>query len=173
MPQLIIAPGMRWKILGVALFLGVISGIYAASRFAIDADVNKLISQELPWRKREAEFDKFFPPKDQTILAVVDAPTSELAAQATDALIRKLSDRKELFRSISEAGGGPFFQKNGLLFLPTQEVVEITKKLGRSQADHPGIGAGFQPAWSDHSLELRIDRRADEIAIRSMILPAP
>ena len=133
MPQLIIAPGMPWKILGVALFLGVISGIYAASRFAIDADVNKLISQELPWRKREAEFDKFFPPKDQTILAVVDAPTSELAAQATDALIRKLSDRKELFRSIAEAGGGPFFQKNGLLFLPTQEVVETTKKLGEAK----------------------------------------
>ncbi len=122
-----------WKILSIALFLGVISGVYAASRFAIDADVNKLISQDLPWRKREAEFDKFFPPKDQTILAVVDAPTSELAAQATDTLIHKLSDRKDLFRSISEAGGGPFFQKNGLLFLPTQEVVEITKKLGESK----------------------------------------
>src|SRR6201993_5212753 len=32
-----------------------------------------------------------------------------------------------------EAGGGPFFQKNGLLFLPTQEVVGLTKKLGEAK----------------------------------------
>ena len=30
---------------------------------------------------------------------------------------------------MSEAGGGPFFEKNGLLFLPTNEVVETTKRL--------------------------------------------
>ena len=32
-----------------------------------------------------------------------------------------------------EAGGGPFFQKNGLLFLPTQQVAELTKKLGEGK----------------------------------------
>ena len=121
------------QVIGVALLLGLVAGIYAARHFAIDADVNKLISQELPWRQREAAFDKFFPPKEETILAVVDAPTSELATQATTALIQKLSDQKDLFRSIMEAGGGPFFQKNGLLFLPTEEVVQITKKLGEGK----------------------------------------
>src|SRR5207237_1202498 len=45
----------------------------------------------------------------------------------------KLSGQKDHFRSILEAGGGPFFQKNGLLFLPTQEVVGLTKKLGEAK----------------------------------------
>ena len=121
------------QVIGIAVLLGLVSGIYAARHFAIDADVNKLISQDLPWRQREAAFDKFFPPKEETILAVIDAPTSELATQATAALIQKLSGQKDLFRSIIEAGGGPFFQKNGLLFLPTQEVVQITKKLGEAK----------------------------------------
>src|SRR6266567_1551515 len=121
------------QVIGIAAVLGVATAIYAAGHFAIDADVNKLISKELPWRQREVAFEKSFPPKEETILAVIDAPTSELATQATAAVIQKLSDQKDHFRSILEAGGGPFFQKNGLLFLPTEEVVALTKKLGEAK----------------------------------------
>jgi uncharacterized protein len=121
------------QIIGIALLLALVSGVYAARHFAIDADVNKLISFDLPWRQREAAFDKLFPPKEETILAVIDAPTSELASQATAALIQRLSGQKNLFQTIMEAGGGPFFQKNGLLFLPTEEVVVTTKKLGEAK----------------------------------------
>src|SRR5262247_967507 len=121
------------QIIGVAALLGLACGIYAASHFAIDADVNKLISQNLAWRQREAAFNNFFPRKEETILAVIDAPTSELATQVTAAVIQKLSDQKDHFRSILEAGGGPFFQKNGLLFLPAPEVVALTKKLGEAK----------------------------------------
>ena len=122
------------RIIGIALLFGLVTAIYAARHFAIDADVNKLISKELPWRQREVAFEKSFPPKEETILAVIDAPTSELVTQATTALIETLSGQKDHFRSILEAGGGPFFQKNGLLFLPTQEVVGLTKKLGEAKA---------------------------------------
>src|SRR5499427_8959904 len=120
-------------IIGIAVVLGLVTAVYAARHFAIDADVNKLISKELPWRQREVAFEKSFPPKEETILAVIDAPTSELVTQATAALIEKLSCQKDHFRSILEAGGGPFFQKNGLLFLPTEEVVGLTKKLGEAK----------------------------------------
>ena len=122
------------QVIGIAALIGLVSVIYTAGHYAIDADVGKLISQELPWRKRETAFDKLFPPKEESILAVIDAPTSELASQAAAALTRKLSDRQGLFLSITEAGGGPFFQKNGLLFLPTQEVVQLTKKLGEAKS---------------------------------------
>ncbi len=121
------------QIIGIAVLLGLVTGIYAAGHFAIDADVNKLISKQLPWRQREVAFEKSFPPKEETILAVIDAPTSELATQATTALIQKLAPQKDHFHSILEAGGGPFFAKNGLLFLPTQEVIGLTKKLGEAK----------------------------------------
>jgi hypothetical protein len=122
------------QVIVIAIILGVVSGIFAYRHFAIDADVNKLISHDLPWRQRAAAFEKSFPPPEQTVLAVIEAPTSELATQATQALIGKLSGQKELFRSITELGGGPFFRKNGLLFLPTEQVVETTKKLGEAKA---------------------------------------
>src|SRR5262245_11328343 len=121
------------QVAGVAILLGILGGIYAGYHFAIDADVNKLISRELPWRQREAQFESYFPPKEETTLAVVEAPTSEQASQATAALIDKLADQKQLFHAIMEAGGGPYFQKNGLLFLPTQEVAGLAKKLGEGK----------------------------------------
>jgi uncharacterized protein len=121
------------QVVGIAVLLGLVTAIFAAGHFAIDADVNKLISKELPWRQREVAFQQAFPPKEETILAVVDAPTSELATQATAALIQKLSERKDHIHSIFEAGGGPFFQKNGLLFLPAAEVTALTKKLGEAK----------------------------------------
>src|ERR1700736_5536075 len=117
------------QVIGIAVVLTVIAGVYAADHFALDADVNHLISHDLPWRKREAAFESYFPAKEETILAVIDAPTPELAAQASAALVARLSEHKDLLPYVSEAGGGPFFEKNGLLFLPINEVLETTKKL--------------------------------------------
>jgi uncharacterized protein len=121
------------QVVGIALLIALVGGVYAARHFAIDADVNKLISHDLPWRQREDAFNKQFPPKEETILAVIDAPTSELASQATAALMQKLSGRADLFHFIMEAGGGAFFQKNGLLFLPTQQVADLTRKLAEAK----------------------------------------
>ena len=57
-------------------------------------------------------------------VAVIDAPTAELLDGATNALAQRLSQRKDLFRSIQQPGGGPFFAQNGLLFLSTKELDE-------------------------------------------------
>src|SRR6266849_4269419 len=121
------------QVIGIAALFALVAGIYAANHFALDADTNKLVSKDLPWRQREAIFDSYFPSKYEIILAVLDAPTSELASQASAALVARLSEQKELFHSVSEAGGGPFFEKNGLLFLPSKEVVETTKRLGEAK----------------------------------------
>jgi uncharacterized protein len=120
------------QVIGIAALFTIISAIYASNHFAIDADANDLISHELPWRQREADFDKYFPSVHEIILAVVDAPTSELAAQASSALVSRLSSQ-ELFHSVEDAGGGPFFSRNGLLFLPTSEVTQTASNLGRAR----------------------------------------
>ena len=151
------------QVVGIAVLLAVLCGIYAAMHFAIDADVNKLISKDLPWRQREAQFDKAFPPKEETTLAVIDAPTSELASQATAALIAKLSDQKDLFHSIMEAGGGPVLpEERAVVPADRRTWSTTTKKLGGGEAGHPVAGAGPQSARPDHGAQLRVDRRADE-----------
>ncbi len=122
-----------WVVIAIALLISGISGVYSARNFAINTDINKLISPELSWRQRELAFLEAFPQRTETILAVVDAPTAELAGQATAALIEKISPQTELFKGVRDPAGGPFFARNGLLFLPTEEVAGTTKQLTELQ----------------------------------------
>src|SRR5258708_19785125 len=88
------------QIIGIAALFGLAAAVYAAGHFAIDADVNKLISKDLPWRQREVAFEKSFPPKEETILAIIDAPTPDLPTPPTAALIQTLSHQTHHFHSI-------------------------------------------------------------------------
>src|SRR6516162_9005754 len=90
------------QIIGIAALLGLATALYAAAHFAIDADVNKLISKDLPWRQREVAFEKSFPPREEPTPAVIDARTSGLAAQATTALSKKWSEKKVYFSWLLE-----------------------------------------------------------------------
>src|SRR5262245_28219758 len=94
-----------WLVIGLSTILGVISSVYAVQHFAINTDINKLISPDLPWRKRDLAFEQAFPQHLQSILAVVDAPTPELASQAATALVDRLSQNQELILKISQPGG--------------------------------------------------------------------
>ncbi|MCK1738118.1 MMPL family transporter [Bradyrhizobium sp. 138] len=109
----------------LGLLLAVAAGHYASQHFAINTDINSLIAQNLDWRQRDQQFDRAFD-RDATITAVVEAKTPEMASAASDALYAKLKDDKTNFQSMQQLGSGEFFEKNGLLFLPTEEVGKIT-----------------------------------------------
>lgn len=116
----------------VALLSVVLTGVlgaYAASALAVDTDTEKLISVELPWRQREAEFDRAFPQRVDLIAIVIDAATADQAEDATAALTARLSQHPDLFKSVRRPDGGAFFTRNGLLFLSTQEVRETVEQL--------------------------------------------
>ena len=108
----------------VGFVLSIGAGYYTSRHFLINTDINTLISDKLDWRQRDVQFDKAFD-RDSNILAVVDAPTPELTNAAAAALEAKLKDDKTNFVSMQPLGSGEFFEKNGLLFLPTQQVAEF------------------------------------------------
>jgi uncharacterized protein len=120
----------RFAILVVvcSLALAVGAGFYTARNFSINTDINKLISPELDWRKRDNQFEEAFD-RDRLILAVVEAPTPELSSAAAKALTEKLSGDTKNFESVTPLGAGEFFEKNGLLFLPVEEVGQVTGQL--------------------------------------------
>ena len=111
-----------------SLLLAVGAGFYTARNFSINTDINKLISPELDWRKRDNQFEAAFD-RDRLILAVVEAPTPELSSAAAKALAQKLSGDTKNFESVTPLGSGEFFEKNGLLFLPAEEVGQVTGQL--------------------------------------------
>ena len=109
----------------LALILAIAAGFYTARHFQINTDINTLISLKLDWRQRDIQFEQAFD-RERTILAVVDAPTPELTGAARTALEQKLSGDTKHFESVQALGGGEFFEKNGLLFLPAAEVGRVT-----------------------------------------------
>jgi hopanoid biosynthesis associated RND transporter like protein HpnN len=112
----------------LSLLLAIGAGFYTARNFSINTDINTLISPDLDWRKRDNQFEQAFD-RETLILAVVEAPTPELTGSAAKALAAKLAGDKKNFEAVTPLGSGEFFEKNGLLFLPVEEVGKVTGQL--------------------------------------------
>src|SRR5438105_11623099 len=95
-----------WWIIVLSLGLCAGSGVYAAKHFAIKTDINDLLSPDLTWAQRGLQYARDFPQRD--ILVVVDAPTPEIAEQATTRLAEAIEARPDRFRAVGRPGGGSF-----------------------------------------------------------------
>ena len=121
-----------WPIIVASLILAVAGGVYTARHFAINADVTRLISSELPWRQRELAYEAAFTHGTELIVAVVQAPTPELASGAARALVNRLTPDTALFRSVQSPTSSDFFVRNRFLFMPADEVAGMTARLSQA-----------------------------------------
>jgi hypothetical protein len=62
-------------------------------------------------------------------MIVVDGATPELADDAARRLTAALKDRRDLFHTVRWPSGGPFFEREGLLFLSLDDVRSATDGL--------------------------------------------
>jgi hopanoid biosynthesis associated RND transporter like protein HpnN len=121
------------------LFILVIFGItfwalsFTIKHFHVFTDTNALVAHESDYRQKEREFKKAFPMFDKTLVVVIDAPTPEMAASASDQLTGLLRTQPDLFRWVYQPGGANFFQQNGLLYLSTEDLEELTDRLAEVQ----------------------------------------
>jgi uncharacterized protein len=111
------------------LALAVVAGFYAATHLTIDTDLGKLISSDQPWRQQEHALDQAFPQNSDLLAIVIDGATPDQASDATAALAERLGQRPDLFKTIRIPGGGNFFAKNGLLFMPKEELQNFADQL--------------------------------------------
>jgi hopanoid biosynthesis associated RND transporter like protein HpnN len=141
-----------WQVIVAGLLMATASGVYAARHFAINSDISDLLSNDIGWRKRELAFEQAFN-RFERIFVVVEAPTPELASEATAALTQELAKNKQRFQSVTQLGGGEFFAKNGLLFQSTEDLKRNTalmvqaEPLVRDMATDPslrGLIAGLE-----------------------------
>jgi len=122
-----------WPVIVGFLLVTIVSTGYLVRHFAITTDSNKLLSSSLPWRQQEIILDRAFPQRIDQIIAVVDATTPEAAGEAADALVKDLSSRSDVIRTVTQPDGGEFFARNGVLFLTTDEVRRNTAELIAAQ----------------------------------------
>lgn len=122
-----------WAVVLVAVVLAAGSGVYVIRHFSVNTDIGNLISPNLPWRQRELAYQAAFPESTQSILVVIQAPTPELASASERVLAEQLAKSSDAFQSIVELGGGEFFERNSLLFLPTAALGPATDKLKNAE----------------------------------------
>ncbi len=120
-------------VLLIAVVVVIASASYSVTHFAINTDSSKLISLDLPWRKRETALNTAFPQNDNLILVVLDGITSERAEQAAQAIVGTLRSRHDHFEFVKLPDAEPFFAQNGLLFQSPDEVQGTADQLVRAQ----------------------------------------
>jgi hopanoid biosynthesis associated RND transporter like protein HpnN len=160
-----------WLVIALALVAGAGFGWVSANRLSIDTDTDRLLSEKLIWRQREITFDKEFPQNSDLIAVVVSGSTPEQAESATAALTAKLAG-SALFTSVTRPDGGPFFDRNGLMLLPTADVQNLADSMIKAQALIGNIAADPSLRGLANTLSLFLEgvKRGD--AQRSDIAPA-
>lgn len=126
---------IAWRKTTIVLVLGLaaLSLNYAAGHLGINTDTANMISAELPWRRNFIEYRESFAIRDQNIVVVVDAPTPDVADDFAVRLAGALRAEPELFESVFLAGEGEFFERNGLLYLPIEELEALSDRLVAAQ----------------------------------------
>ena len=125
----------RYAAVVIAIVIAATAGVlfYSVQNFRINTDFNSMISDKLHFRKLQKDFDKSFPQLSDTIVIMLDADTPEHAMSARKRLAAQLRKQQSLFRTVYEPGGGEFFERNGLLYLSSSELGQLSDKLAEAQ----------------------------------------
>ncbi|MEI7609663.1 MAG: MMPL family transporter, partial [Rhodospirillaceae bacterium] len=113
-------------------------GFLAATRLGMDTNLDHLLSIKEPWRQQQLVFDRAFPQFGDLLVAVVESDSADAADDAAAALAAKLAASKELFSSVVRPEADPYFRREGLLFLPLEEVQALAAQVIEAQ---PFIGS--------------------------------
>jgi hopanoid biosynthesis associated RND transporter like protein HpnN len=122
----------------VALLATLLMGWFTATHLGVNTDTIEMIDATTGWRERENAFAKQFPQNEGLIVIVVDGVTADLAEDAAAALTHAMSARSDLFQNLRRPDGGPFFDRNGLLYL---DQAQLSAVLDQTIAAQPMIGA--------------------------------
>jgi uncharacterized protein len=122
----------------VVLALASAAGWYAATHLAIDTDLDHMLPANVAWRQHEAALDQAFPDNNNLLVVVLDAQNPDLADRAARQLTERMAAEPQFFRYVRQPDGGPFFDRNGLLFLSPDELQRMSDKLIAAQ---PLIGS--------------------------------
>ncbi len=115
-------------ILGLALLLSALSVCYTVRNMKFLTGRDDLMPRNAPfqvdYRAYRAEFGD-----QEEIVAVIESDDAERSTKAADALYARLQQVKGVYREVFYPGGLPYFRKNGLLFMPLDDIKKLRSTL--------------------------------------------
>ena len=134
--EILVAASHRYSRITVAVFaILTLAGAYiAATRFAITTETDQLLQSDSVLHQNKVAYEQAFPHLAKVIVAVVDADSAEVAERAAAALADALNASPgKALRKIWRPDGGAFFDQNGLLLLPFDELKATLDQLQTQQ----------------------------------------
>jgi hopanoid biosynthesis associated RND transporter like protein HpnN len=107
-------------------------GFYTVKTLGVNADMASLVSNELPHRILELDYQRAFPFLYENIVVVVDAPTPEESSVAAATLAEAMERDGEHFRHVFYPGG-EFFERHALLYANPKDLERFADRLTRVQ----------------------------------------
>lgn len=123
-----------WLLIALFVFLCTASLYYSINHLGVNTDTSSLLSQDLAFQKNRIRWEKAFPQDVATLLFVVEAPTPEQTSIATNILAERIVANKQLFEHVYIANDNAFLKQQGLLYLTTEKLEDLSVKLIDAQA---------------------------------------
>ena len=120
-----------WPVIALVVGLSCFCAVYTTTHFAIATDIKELFPPDLPWTRRAFQYLSAFP--EQGILVVIDAPTPELVDQASAKLASTLAADHQHFKTVEAVQSGTFFAREGLLYLPLDQLTGMAARINDAQ----------------------------------------
>jgi hopanoid biosynthesis associated RND transporter like protein HpnN len=120
-------------VIGIGILVAAASLVYAAGHLGVNANSDELFDESLRFRQLHAERDRAFPLLRDVALVVIDATSRSEAEDAAKVLVERLQTEGETFASVYAPGVDPFFDRNGLLYLSTDDLEELADHLAAAQ----------------------------------------
>ncbi len=121
-----------WAVVIFFVLFAAMALYYTVTHIGINTDTENMLDEKLPYRQTLKTYKQAFPNHLDVMLLVVDGKHPVAVEKAAKRLAEKLAGEKQAFKSVYLPGTGEFFDKNGLLYLPTSELKKLARDLGRS-----------------------------------------
>lgn len=109
------------------------AAVFAITTLRINSGTDAMLSPDLPYQRQAAALLAAFPQISPVLVIVIDADSPERADAAAAALADRLRQDPTHFASVFYPQGDPFFRRNGLLFLPPDELSALADRLAGAQ----------------------------------------
>jgi hypothetical protein len=123
----------RYVVVTLFLVLATAAFNFTINNLGMNTDTRDMLSPDLLWRQLDLQYEQDFPVHTNNILAVIEAPTPDQAADAAGLLYSRLLQEPDLFKTVFYPNGLVFFKKSGLLYLDIGALQDLSDNLAEIQ----------------------------------------
>ncbi|MFN3919796.1 MAG: MMPL family transporter [Methylohalobius sp.] len=109
------------------------SAYYAVTHLELETSTEKMLDPSLPFIQRRHQVEKLFPQDKDAIVLLVSSSVPEASEAAARRLQAALATHPQAIRSVYLPTVHPFFDRQGLLYLETEDLERLTSDLARAQ----------------------------------------